>query len=86
MKKHPDDQFIVLMSDGVYEFLNHAQVINVIKTYGASPERAAKELINRVLEAAAYSSGMTMKQLLNLDPSIRRNFYDDVSVVVIKLN
>ncbi|SOS79389.1 protein phosphatase PPM8, putative [Plasmodium sp. gorilla clade G1] len=86
MKKHPDDQFIVLMSDGVYEFLNHAQVINVIKTYGASPERAAKELINTVLEAAAYSSGMTMKQLLNLDPSIRRNFYDDVSVVVIKLN
>nr|SPJ13410.1 protein phosphatase PPM8, putative [Plasmodium sp. DRC-Itaito] len=86
MKKHPDDQYIVLMSDGVYEFLNHAQVINVIKTYGSSPERAAKELINTVLEAAAYSNGFTMKQLLSLDPSIRRNFYDDVSVVVIKLN
>ncbi|SOV78202.1 protein phosphatase PPM8, putative [Plasmodium sp. gorilla clade G3] len=86
MKKHPDDQYIVLMSDGVYEFLNHSQVLNVIKTYGSSPERAAKELINTVLEAAAYSSGLTMKQLLNLDPSIKRNFYDDVSVVVIKLN
>ncbi|SOV15895.1 protein phosphatase PPM8, putative [Plasmodium sp. DRC-Itaito] len=85
LKKHPDDQFIVLMSDGVYEYLNHAQVINVIKTHGSSPERAAKELINTVLEAAANSNGFTMKQLLSLDPSIKRNFYDDVSVVVIKL-
>eukprot|EP00070_Physeter_catodon_P036447 XP_028343341.1 probable protein phosphatase 2C 39 [Physeter catodon] len=118
-----DEDFIVLGSDGVWDFLSDADVNRIVHAslertkqratlnkaeQPAGPESAprvqwtgekediavnavdaagtaAQEIVRAVLQKAAHEHNMTAEQMKACDPKRRRQFFDDVTAVVVLL-
>ncbi|SCN12868.1 protein phosphatase PPM8, putative [Plasmodium malariae] len=85
IKRNPDDEYIVLMSDGVSDFLSDYELYDTIKQNEFSVEKASKEIIRRVLKKCAVHAGLSIKNIVNMPRDRRRKFFDDMSVVILKL-
>eukprot|EP00252_Welwitschia_mirabilis_P001801 TRINITY_DN11740_c0_g1_i2.p1 TRINITY_DN11740_c0_g1~~TRINITY_DN11740_c0_g1_i2.p1 ORF type:complete len:334 (-),score=62.59 TRINITY_DN11740_c0_g1_i2:519-1520(-) len=83
----PNDQFIVLSSDGLYQYLSNQEVVSHVgKFMETHPDGdPAQNLIQELLLRAAKKAGMDFHDLLDIPQGDRRKYHDDVSVMVISL-
>ncbi|KAB1215889.1 Protein phosphatase 2C 29 [Morella rubra] len=83
----PRDQFLVLSSDGLYQYLSNQEVVSLVESFmEKSPDGdPAQHLIEELLFRAAKKAGMGFHELLDIPQGDRRKYHDDVTVMVISL-
>ncbi|GLE10988.1 hypothetical protein PINS_up023280, partial [Pythium insidiosum] len=83
---HDDDQFVIIGSDGVWDFLSNDEAVQVVREQleKGTPELAGRALVERTLRRAAERYGISYLDLLSLPAgSHRRRRHDDTTVVVV---
>ncbi|XWS36003.1 hypothetical protein CRYUN_Cryun20dG0044600 [Craigia yunnanensis] len=83
----PSDQFLVLSSDGLYQYFRNEEVVAHVTWFMENvPEvDPAQYLIAELLFRAAKKNGMDFHELLDIPNGDRRKYHDDVSVMVVSL-
>ncbi|XP_061988371.1 protein phosphatase 2C 29 [Rosa rugosa] len=83
----PSDQFLILSSDGLYQYLSNQEVVSHVENFMEKfPEGdPAQHLIEELLFRAAKKAGMDFHELLDIPQGDRRKYHDDVTVMVISL-
>ncbi|KAL9422677.1 hypothetical protein AB3S75_034872 [Citrus x aurantiifolia] len=83
----PRDQFLVLSSDGLYQYLTNQEVVSLVESFMEKfPDGdPAQHLIEELLLHAAKRAGMDLHELLDIPQGDRRKYHDDVTVMVISL-
>ncbi|KAJ6946844.1 protein phosphatase 2C 29-like [Populus alba x Populus x berolinensis] len=83
----PRDQFLVLSSDGLYQYLTNQEVVSHVESFMEQfPDGdPAQHLIEELLFRAARKAGMDFHELLDIPQGDRRKYHDDVTVMVISL-
>ncbi|CAA3012528.1 phosphatase 2C 29 [Olea europaea subsp. europaea] len=83
----PMDQFLVLSSDGLYQYLSNQEVVSLIANFMEKfPDGdPAQHLIEELLFRAAKKAGMDFHELLDIPQGDRRKYHDDVTVMVVSL-
>ncbi|GAB4851278.1 hypothetical protein Ancab_030574 [Ancistrocladus abbreviatus] len=81
------DHFVILGSDGLFDFFTNEEAVNLIHSYilcnpSGDP---AKFLLEQLVSRAADCAGFTMEELMSIPPGRRRKYHDDVTVIVIIL-
>ncbi|XP_058099211.1 probable protein phosphatase 2C 23 [Magnolia sinica] len=81
------DRFLILSSDGLYEYFTNEEVVSEVEMFiTSSPEGdPAQHLIQEVLFRAAKKAGMDFHELLEIPQGDRRQYHDDVTVIIISL-
>ncbi|KAK9067989.1 hypothetical protein SSX86_012100 [Deinandra increscens subsp. villosa] len=81
------DQFLVLSSDGLYQYFSNQEVIAHVDNFMEKfPDGdPAQHLIEELLLRAAKKAGMDLHELLDIPQGDRRKYHDDVTVMVISL-
>ncbi|RHY73151.1 hypothetical protein DYB38_012632 [Aphanomyces astaci] len=80
------DKFLILGSDGVWDFLTNQEAADVVHACVARGEAdlASRAIVEAVLTKAAETEKMTLSELLDLEPGKkRRDIHDDTTVVVL---
>ncbi|XVF23742.1 hypothetical protein REPUB_Repub13aG0065500 [Reevesia pubescens] len=81
---HPEDQFLIFASDGLWEHLSNQEAVNMVNT---SPRNGvAKKLVKAALCEAAKKREMRYSDLKKIDRGVRRHFHDDITVIVLFLD
>lgn len=76
------DKFIILASDGLWDFLSDEQAVEIVSNC-TDPKRAAEALVNNALDVAAKNCDLNLEELMNLPAgSQRRSRHDDTTVIV----
>ncbi|KAL4565576.1 hypothetical protein LXL04_029678 [Taraxacum kok-saghyz] len=83
----PRDQFLVLSSDGLYQYFSNQEVVSHVDIFmDKFPDGdPAQHLIEELLLRAAKKAGMDLHELLDIPQGDRRKYHDDVTVMVISL-
>ncbi|KAF3612660.1 putative protein phosphatase 2C 40 [Capsicum annuum] len=81
------DHFVVLGSDGLFDFFNNDDVVKLVRSYiqrypFGDP---AKFLVERLVMRAADCAGLSKEELMSVPAGRRRKYHDDVTVIVIIL-
>ncbi|RRT73958.1 hypothetical protein B296_00032869 [Ensete ventricosum] len=81
------DRFVILASDGLFDFLSNKEVVKLVSSYIISSPTGdpAKFLVEQLLSKAAKMAGLSLADLLNIPAGMRRKYHDDVTVMVILL-
>jgi len=81
------DLFVVLGSDGLFDFLPNQEVVELVYRFiKSNPDGdPAKHLIEKILPRAAENACLSTEELMNVPLGDRRKFIDDVTVIVIIL-
>ncbi|KAJ2786041.1 [Pyruvate dehydrogenase [acetyl-transferring]]-phosphatase 1, mitochondrial [Coemansia interrupta] len=92
----PQDKFIVVASDGLYDQMSDADIVNTVAGWyetrgvkGATEDaNAATHLVRAALETDSLGrrSKGYIQQLLAIPPPLSRRFRDDISVAIVTLN
>ncbi|MBA0809621.1 hypothetical protein Gohar_025260 [Gossypium harknessii] len=83
-KLHPDDQFLIFASDGLWEHLSNQQAVRIVQS---SPRNGiARRLVKTALKEAAQKREMRYSDLNKIDRGVRRHFHDDITVIVVFLD
>ncbi|TVU47578.1 hypothetical protein EJB05_07184, partial [Eragrostis curvula] len=79
------DKFLVLSSDGLYQYFTNKEVVDQVESFTAQyPDGdPAKHLVAELVTRAARKAGMASHELLDIPQGDRRNYHDDVSIIVI---
>ncbi|KAJ0240007.1 PPM-type phosphatase domain-containing protein [Hirschfeldia incana] len=79
-----NDQFMVLSSDGLYQYLSNEEVVSLAmeKFPDGDP---AQHVIQELLVRAAKKAEMGFHELLDIPQGDRRKYHDDCTVLVIAL-
>ncbi|KAF0924120.1 hypothetical protein E2562_008437 [Oryza meyeriana var. granulata] len=83
----PQDKFLILFSDGLYDYFTNQEVVAQVEAFTASyPDQdPAKYLSHQILLRAANQAGMGFHELLEIKQGDRRRYHDDVSIIIISL-
>ncbi|KAL5716688.1 putative protein phosphatase 2C 4 [Ranunculus cassubicifolius] len=83
----PKDRFLVLSSDGLYQYFTNEEAVSEVSLFIASSPDGdpAQHLVEEVLFRAAKKAGMDFHELLEIPQGDRRRYHDDVSIIVISL-
>ncbi|KAJ8539811.1 hypothetical protein K7X08_014063 [Anisodus acutangulus] len=81
------DHFVVLGSDGLFDFFNNDDVVKLVYSYilrhpSGDP---AKFLVEQLIMRAADCAGFSKEELMSIPAGRRRKYHDDVTVIVIIL-
>ncbi|XP_009780604.1 probable protein phosphatase 2C 40 [Nicotiana sylvestris] len=81
------DHFVVLGSDGLFDFFNNDEVVKLVHSYiqrypFGDP---AKFLLEQLVIRAADCAGFSKEELMSIPAGRRRKYHDDVTVIVIIL-
>ncbi|KAL0348679.1 UNVERIFIED_CONTAM: putative protein phosphatase 2C 40 [Sesamum angustifolium] len=81
------DHFVVLGSDGLFDFFSNDEVVKLVHSYiSRNPfGDPAKFLVEQLAARAAESAGFSMEELMSIPAGRRRKYHDDVTVIVIVL-
>ena len=81
------DQFVIVGSDGLFDFFSNEEAVNLVESYILSNPHGdpAKHLIELLVARAADSAGFSTEELMNIPAGRRRKYHDDVTVIVIIL-
>ncbi|KAL6557954.1 hypothetical protein OROMI_018304 [Orobanche minor] len=81
------DQFLVLSSDGLYQYFSNQEVVSHVQNFMERfPDGdPAQHLIEELLFRAARKAGMDFHELLDIPQGDRRKYHDDVTVMVVSL-
>ena len=81
-----NDKFIILATDGVWDFLSDDEAVKIVEACGTNRAQAAEALVNATLERASIECGMTKSELMALPAGRkRRSRHDDTTAIVIYL-
>ncbi|KAK4800121.1 hypothetical protein SAY86_025486 [Trapa natans] len=81
---HPEDQFLIFASDGLWEHLSNQEAVNIVNN---SPHNGiAKRLVKAALCEAAKKREMRYSDLKKIERGVRRHFHDDITVIVLFLD
>ncbi|XP_010920595.1 probable protein phosphatase 2C 23 [Elaeis guineensis] len=83
----PKDRFLLLSSDGLYQYFTNEEAVAEVEMFiTTTPEGdPAQHLVEVVLFRAARKAGMDFHELLEIPQGVRRQYHDDVSIIVISL-
>ncbi|XP_048562056.1 putative protein phosphatase 2C 46 [Triticum urartu] len=83
----PRDKFLILASDGLYEYFTNEEVVGHVEAFTSRfpDEDPAKYLSHEILLRAARQAGMGFHELLEVRQGDRRQYHDDVSIIIISL-
>ncbi|XP_042388369.1 probable protein phosphatase 2C 39 isoform X2 [Zingiber officinale] len=86
-KVSENDLFVVLGSDGLFDFFTNDEVVQLVHQYMQDNpfDDPAKHLIEQLVLRAAQNSGFSVEELMNIPVGRRRKYHDDVTVIVIIL-
>ncbi|XP_060197779.1 probable protein phosphatase 2C 40 [Lycium barbarum] len=81
------DQFVVLGSDGLFDFFSNDEVVKLVHSYilchpSGDP---AKYLVEQLVIRAADYAGFSMEELRSIPAGRRRKYHDDITAIVIIL-
>ncbi|XP_061349127.1 probable protein phosphatase 2C 40 isoform X3 [Gastrolobium bilobum] len=81
------DQFVIVGSDGLFDFFSNDEAVKLVESYILSNPLGdpAKFLIEQLVARAADSAGFSMEELMSIPAGRRRKYHDDVTVIVIML-
>ncbi|KAL5217813.1 hypothetical protein ABZP36_018497 [Zizania latifolia] len=81
----PNDRFLVLSSDGLYQYFTNKEVVDQVAMFTAQHPDGdpAQYLLGELVLRAARKAGMDCRRLLEIPHGDRRNYHDDVSIIVI---
>ncbi|PIN08157.1 Protein phosphatase 2C/pyruvate dehydrogenase (lipoamide) phosphatase [Handroanthus impetiginosus] len=81
------DHFVVLGSDGLFDYFDNIEVVNLVHSYITRTPFGdpAKYLVEQLVSRAADSAGFSMDELMSIPAGRRRKYHDDVTVIVIVL-
>ncbi|KAK9157174.1 hypothetical protein Scep_003748 [Stephania cephalantha] len=79
----PKDKFLIFASDGLWDHVTNQEAAELVHKYPRAG--IAKRLIKKALTEAARKNRMTYAELLQRTPP-RRQFHDDISVIVLFLD
>ncbi|PKU65382.1 probable protein phosphatase 2C 60 [Dendrobium catenatum] len=83
-KVHPNDQFIIFASDGLWEQISNQDAVNIVQN---NPRKGiARRLVKAAIVQAAKKREMRYSDLMKIDRDVRRHFHDDISVTVLFLD
>ncbi|GJN03057.1 hypothetical protein PR202_ga20460 [Eleusine coracana subsp. coracana] len=82
-----DDLFLVLGSDGLFDFFSNDEVVQLVYQFMHDNPIGdpAKYLIEQLLLKAAKEAALTAEELMRIPVGSRRKYHDDVTVIVIIL-
>uniref|UniRef100_A0A0A9DN90 protein-serine/threonine phosphatase n=1 Tax=Arundo donax TaxID=35708 RepID=A0A0A9DN90_ARUDO len=82
-----DDLFVVLGSDGLFDFFSNDEVVQLVYQFMHDNPIGdpAKYLIEQLLLKAAKEAALTAEELMRIPVGSRRKYHDDVTVIVIIL-
>ncbi|KAM7516096.1 hypothetical protein LguiA_005679 [Lonicera macranthoides] len=80
----PDDRFLILASDGLWEHLSNQDAVDIVQNHPHSG--SARRLVKAALQEAAKKREMRYSDLKKIDRGVRRHFHDDITVIVIFLD
>ncbi|CAN8259603.1 unnamed protein product [Cochlearia groenlandica] len=83
-KIHPEDQFLIFASDGLWEHLTNQEAVDIVNT--CPRNGIARKLIKTALREAAKKREMRYSDLKKIDRGVRRHFHDDITVIVVFLD
>ncbi|AEE75224.1 putative protein phosphatase 2C 38 [Arabidopsis thaliana] len=83
-KIHPEDQFLIFASDGLWEHLSNQEAVDIVNT--CPRNGIARKLIKTALREAAKKREMRYSDLKKIDRGVRRHFHDDITVIVVFLD
>ncbi|XP_021826413.1 probable protein phosphatase 2C 48 [Prunus avium] len=84
LKLHPEDQFLIFASDGLWEHLSNQEAVDIVNSY---PRKGiARKLVEAALQEAAKKREVRYSDLRKIERGVRRHFHDDISVVVVFLS
>ncbi|KAJ4736501.1 Protein phosphatase 2C containing protein [Rhynchospora pubera] len=86
-KVSENDLFVVLGSDGLYDFFDNDEVVSIVSKFIKQNPFGdpAKYLIEQLVVRAAQKAALTVEELMNVPAGRRRKYHDDVTVIVILL-
>ncbi|XP_027353084.1 probable protein phosphatase 2C 68 [Abrus precatorius] len=77
----PRDRFIIFASDGLWELLTNQEAADIVHN---NPRNGiARRLLKTALRKAARRANMTYKQLQKVEKGKRRDYHDDITVIVV---
>ncbi|CAA3011397.1 Probable protein phosphatase 2C 40 [Olea europaea subsp. europaea] len=81
------DHFVVLGSDGLFDFFCNNEVVKLVHFYILSNPSGdpAKFLVEQLVVRAADCAGFSMEELMGIPAGRRWKYHDDVTVIVIIL-
>ncbi|XP_009778047.1 probable protein phosphatase 2C 4 [Nicotiana sylvestris] len=84
-KLGPRDRFLILSSDGLYQYFTNEEAVSEVENFmSIFPEGdPSQHLVEEVLFRAAKKAGMNFHELLDIPPGDRRQYHDDVSIIII---
>uniref|UniRef100_A0A7N0V3V6 protein-serine/threonine phosphatase n=1 Tax=Kalanchoe fedtschenkoi TaxID=63787 RepID=A0A7N0V3V6_KALFE len=83
-KLHPEDQFLIFASDGLWEHLSNQEAVDIVNS--CPRNGIARKLVKAALQEAAKKREMRYSDLKKIDRGVRRHFHDDITVVVVYLD
>ncbi|XP_026658928.2 probable protein phosphatase 2C 4 [Phoenix dactylifera] len=83
----PKDRFLILSSDGLYQYFTNEEAVAEVEMFIATTPEGdpAQHLVEEVLFRAARKAGLDFHELLEIPQGVRRQYHDDVSIIVISL-
>ncbi|XP_042429885.1 probable protein phosphatase 2C 4 [Zingiber officinale] len=86
-KLGPKDKFLILSSDGLYQYFTNEEAVAQLEMFIATTPEGdpAQHLVEEVLFRAAKKAGMDFHELLEIPQGDRRQYHDDISIIVISL-
>lgn len=79
-----EDQYLILATDGLWDDVSIQEAADIVATIGDS-QTAAQALLERALLNAAASARMPIDSLKQMELGLRRNYHDDITIIVIPL-
>lgn len=81
------DHFVVLGSDGLFDFFSNDEAVKLVHSYISNNPRGdpAKYLLEQLVLRAAGCAGFSTEELMSVPAGRRRKYHDDVTVIVIIL-
>jgi pyruvate dehydrogenase phosphatase len=84
-KLKEEDEFLVLATDGLWDWLDSNEVGDIISTYNNDKNRIARTLLDQALLKVAETYDLKLEEVLNLPLNLKRSFHDDISILVVDL-
>jgi len=80
-----NDRYLILSTDGMWDELKNDDVAKVVEKNIKDKQKLTTELLETALAIAAKKSNFTEKQLRDIPTGRRRDYHDDMTILVVDL-